>query len=159
MSLQRIYTYLTPLLLLACSPKASLPPLSAQEVLQLVDEQSYQFKMEYVQPMGGRQRMITGNYTLSVRKDQIDADLPYFGRAFQAPIGATDGGIKFTSTDFSYNSTTGKGERREINIQPRDNRDITAINMVIFSNGRADVKISSVNRQPISYTGNINRLP
>lgn len=147
------------LLLSACTPKAQLPQLSPQEVLQLVDAQTYQFTMEFVRPTGGRQRLITGNYTLRVTKEQVVADLPYIGRAFQAPIGNTDGGIKFTSKDFMYTSNAGKEERREISIKPKDNNDIQDINLTIFSNGTADLRINSTNRQPISYTGRVNALP
>lgn len=143
----------------ACSPKLQPSPLTPQEVLQLVDDRTYQFNMEYVQPMGGRQRLITGTYTFRVNKDQLEADLPYIGRAFQAPIGSGEGGMKFTSKEFAYSSTIGKGNRREISIQPKDQQDIAGINLIIFENGNADLRINSVNRQPISYTGNISRLP
>ncbi|MBL7768920.1 MAG: DUF4251 domain-containing protein [Flavipsychrobacter sp.] len=143
----------------ACSPKLQPSPLTSQEVLQLVDDRTYQFNMEYVQPMGGRQRLITGSYTFRVNKDQLDADLPYIGRAYQAPIGTSDVGMKFTSKDFTYSSITGKSNRREISIHLNDQQDIATINLIIFENGNADLRITSVNRQPISYTGNISRLP
>jgi hypothetical protein len=143
----------------ACSPKLQPSPLTSQEVLQLVDDRTYQFNMEYVQPMGGRQRLITGSYTFRVNKDQLDADLPYIGRAYQAPIGTSDVGMKFTSKDFTYSSITGKSNRREISIHLNDQQDIATINLIIFENGNADLRINSVNRQPISYTGNISRLP
>ncbi|MBU7577408.1 MAG: DUF4251 domain-containing protein [Flavihumibacter sp.] len=143
----------------ACSPKLQPSPLTSQEVLQLVDDQTYQFNMEYVQPMGGRQRLITGSYTFRVNKDQLEADLPYIGRAFRAPIGSGEGGMKFTSKEFTYSSTIGKGNRREISIQPKDQLDMAGINLLIFEYGNADLRINSVNRQPISYAGNISRLP
>ena len=142
----------------ACSPKLQPSPLTPQEVLQLVDDRTYQFNMEFVQPMGGRQRLITGTYTFRVNKDQLEADLPYIGRAFQATIGG-EGGMKFTSKEFAYSSTIGKSNRREISIQPKDQQDIAGINLIIFENGNADLRINSENRQPISYTGNISRLP
>ena len=143
----------------ACTPKAQPPQLTETEVMQLVDDRNYQFNLEFVRPLGGRQRLITGNYTFRVKSDQIESDLPYIGRSFQAPIGSTDNGMKFTSKDFSYNSNTGKDSRREISIQPRDGNDIRDIQLIIFSNGTADLRINSVNRQTISYTGNITALP
>lgn len=146
-------------LMAACTPKAQPPQLTETEVLQLVDERNYQFNLEFVRPLGGRQRLITGNYTFRVKTDQIESDLPYIGRSFQAPIGSTDNGMKFTSKDFSYKSSTGKDSKREISIQPRDGNDIRDIQLIIFSNGTADLRISSVNRQTISYTGNITALP
>lgn len=147
------------LLIAACTPKAQPPQLTETEVLQLVDDRNYQFNLEFVRPLGGRQRLITGNYTFRVKKDRIDSDLPYIGRSFQAPIGSSENGMKFTSKDFDYNSSTGKDNRREINIQPKDSNDIRDIQLIIFSNGTADLRINSINRQTISYTGNITALP
>lgn len=143
----------------ACTPKAQPPQLSTEEVLQLVDEQNYQFNLEFVRPMGGRQRLITGTYFMRVQKELIECDLPYIGRAFQAPIGSTDNGMKFSSRNFGYTSTTGKGERREITIQPKDEPNIREVFLIIFSNGKADLRINSNNRQTISYTGTITALP
>ncbi|HEY8398303.1 MAG TPA: DUF4251 domain-containing protein, partial [Flavihumibacter sp.] len=116
--MSRTIKLLVLLFLAACSPKPQSSE-NAQDVIRLIDEQNYQFVMEFVRPTGGRQRVITGNYTLRVSKDEVVADLPYIGRAYQAPIG-TDGGIRFKSKDFSYDVAVGKEDRRLITIKPRD---------------------------------------
>lgn len=147
------------LVLGGCSPKAQPPAITPDEVIRLVDAQTYQFTMEFVRPLGGRQRLITGNYTLQVKKDQIEADLPYIGRAFQAPIGTSEGGMRFTSKDFNYTANKGSRDQREVNIKPNDNNDIQDLFLTIFPNGTADLRINSRNRQTISYSGHIDPLP
>jgi hypothetical protein len=154
--MSRTFKLLVLLFLAACSPKPQSSE-NAQDVIRLIDEQNYQFVMEFVRPTGGRQRVITGNYTLRVSKDEVVADLPYIGRAYQAPIG-TDGGIRFKSKDFSYDVAVGKEDRRLITIKPRDVSDVQELMLTVFPGGRSDLRITSNNRQPISYSGQTKAL-
>ena len=112
-----------------------------------------------MQPTGGRQRNITGSYTLNVSKTQIVSDLPYFGKAYNVQPGSTDGGIKFQSNDFEYSSAAGKKGSQEIRIKTKDVQDTHEMFLTIFENGAASLRVSSVNRQSISYTGEIRALP
>src|SRR5689334_12089237 len=81
---------------------AQKPAATGPTVKAMIDSQDYVFQAQNVTPMSGRQRFLTSDYTVSVSRDTVDSDLPYFGRAYSAPINTTDGGIKFVSTDFDY---------------------------------------------------------
>jgi hypothetical protein len=107
-------------------------------------------------PSSGRQRILTSEYTVTVRKDSIISDLPYFGRAYTAPIGTTDGGIKFTSVDFGYAINPRKKGGWEVNIKPRDGQDVQNMAFTIYGNGKAYLSINSNNRQAISFNGHIS---
>ncbi|WP_414648326.1 DUF4251 domain-containing protein, partial [Dinghuibacter sp.] len=43
----------------------------------------------------------------------------------------------------------------EITIKPKDNRDVNQINLSVSSAGYASLRVTSVNRQAISYSGEI----
>jgi hypothetical protein len=124
-------------------------------VKKMVDSKNFIFKAQLVSSQGGRTRNLTSEYDLVVRPDSVIAFLPYFGRAYTAPINLSDGGIKFTSADFSYKPARQKKDRWEIEINPRDVQEGYRLYLSIFSNGRASLRVNSNNRQPINFDGYI----
>jgi len=128
----------------------------AAAVKAMIDAQRYVFKAQSVIPTGGRFRQLnTSDYDLKVGKDTIVSYLPYFGRAYSAPIDPTQGGIKFTSTKFDYQLKETKKGGWEVTIKPADGGDARQLFMTIFSNGTASLQVTSTNRQPISFNGYI----
>lgn len=145
--------------LFSCRSQQKATSLAPEQVTQALQNQSYQFLATYMQPTGGRQRNITGSYTLNVSKTKVVADLPYFGKVYNVQIGSTDGGVKFSSTDFTYSAEPGKKGSQDISIKLNDVQDPRELFLTIFENGSASLRVSSVNRQSISYTGEIRALP
>ncbi|MFV0606413.1 MAG: DUF4251 domain-containing protein [Niabella sp.] len=95
---------------------------------------------------------LSGGYDVRVTADSVIAYLPFYGRSFTAPMNPSEGGIKFTSTDFSYKSTIRK-KNFEIDIRPNDNRDVRSLYFVISPNGYATLQVLSNNKTPISFNG------
>lgn len=126
------------------------------QLKEAVRSQSYVFKANTARPIGRRPVQLTSQYDLRISKDTITAFLPYFGRAYSATLGSTDGGIKFTSTDFSYISDTTKKGSWIIHIQPNKEVNVRQMILTITTSGSADLQVSSNNRQPISFSGTIN---
>lgn len=98
---------------------------------------------------------LTGQqYDVRVTKDSIVAFLPYFGRAFTAPVNPTEGGIKFTSKDFSYSKTKNKKGNYTISINTNDvKRENYRLVFSITSNGYASLSVNSMNKQSIFFNG------
>ena len=124
-------------------------------IKKLVEEQNYVFVAQTVLPMGGRSRQVTPDFDLRVAKDSILSWLPYFGRAFSAPIDATRSPLQFKTKDFEYTTTPGKKGGWDIVIKPKDVSDIQSMNMSITESGYAYLTVQSINRQPISFNGYI----
>ena len=59
------------------------------QVKNLVDSQNYVFVAQSAMPMSGRVRQLTPDFDLKVTKSSIVSYLPYFGRAYTAPIDPT----------------------------------------------------------------------
>lgn len=126
------------------------------KVQELVSNQQYVFLARTVNPTGGRTRQVTNDYyTITILKDTIRCDLPYFGRAFSAPIGTAGGGINFTSSHFVYKAEPTKKGGWQISIEPKDVSDTRQVSININSSGTANATVISNNRQTISYTGTI----
>ncbi len=121
-------------------------------VRQKVEAKKYTFVAQTAIPMRGRTVQLTSLYDLKITGDSVIAGLPYYGRAYSAPINPSDNGINFTSVSFDYKSTYRK-KRWEISIKPKDMQSVSEMNLIIYSNGRATLQVTSNNRQPISFNG------
>ena len=126
-----------------------------EQIKLIVEPQNYVFKAQTALPTGGATRPLTSDYDLRISKDTILSDLPYFGRAFTAPLNPSEGPLRFTSTDFQYAVANRKKGGWDVTSTPKDVTDPRQINMSIFDNGTASVMVNSYNRQPISFNGYI----
>lgn len=134
------------------------------EITKMIIDARYIFEANYANPMRGGQKQLTSPYDLKVTKDTITAFLPYFGRSYIAPDPATtEGGIKFTSTNFSYSSKQTKNGNWNILIKPKDKnitdwRDVQQLTLSISTNGYATLDVISTHRDPISFYGTVEPI-
>ncbi len=101
---------------------------------------------------GNNLYQLNGLYDVKITPDSVIAFLPFFGRSYVAPIDPTEGGIRFTSTDFSYTRKM-KKKNYEITIVPKDVREVRSLHFTVSPGGFAYLQVSSTNRTPISFSG------
>jgi Domain of unknown function (DUF4251) len=142
----------------AQSSKADKQAAKMAAVKMLIDSQSYVFIAQSAMPMSGRTRQLTSDYDVKVTKDKVVSYLPYFGRAYSAPIDPSQGGIQFTSKDFDYTTTPRKKGGWDIQLKPKDYRDVQQMALSITEDGYASLQVTSTNRQAISFTGYITAI-
>ncbi|THU34783.1 DUF4251 domain-containing protein [Niastella caeni] len=123
------------------------------QIKEIVEARNYVFKAQTALPASGSSRQLTTDFDLRVSKDTIVSDLPYFGRAYTAPLNPVEGPLRFTSTDFQYSVTNRKKGGWDVIITPKDLQDPRQLTLNIFDNGTANVIVTSYNRQPISFNG------
>ena len=127
-----------------------------ESVKQMLASRNFIFKAQSVTPQtGGFRQLTSSDYDVMVTKDTIISWLPYFGRAYTAPINPSEGGIKFTSTRFEYTETKKDKNGWSITIKPKDVSDVNTLFLTVFSNGTASLQVNSINRQSISFRGHI----
>jgi len=103
---------------------------------------------------GGTINLTGSQYDVRVTKDSVIAYLPYYGRSYNAPMDPNEGGIKFTSKDFSYNETKSKKGSHTIQINTKDvKKENYRFTINISTNGYASLIASSTNKQPITFYG------
>lgn len=127
----------------------------SNSIADLIKAQNYVFVAQTASPSRGGLRQLDPGYDLVVKKDSVVAFLPYFGRSYNAPIDPTEGGIKFTSTEFEYNVKDRKKGGWDIQIKPKDNKDVRILQLSVFDNGSASLIVTSNSRQNISFNGRI----
>lgn len=153
-----IFTVIVGLMVAASNlSSCTVSKIAAQErvtqIAQKVDNQQYTVEANMVYPSRGSAINIMGSYTLKVSKDSVEAYLPFYGRAYTAPISSDESGIKFTSTNFKYSKRPIKKNGWEITIEPQDVRNSYQLYLTISSSGSCSLRVSSTNRESISFSG------
>lgn len=156
---------LTRIILAACLSTAMFPGLNgayAQDtetqnltISKKILDKNYVFIAQMAQPMNGGSLPLSGGYELRISPDKVVAELPYFGRAYSAPYGSLDGGIKFNSNQFDYTMTNRKKGKWDISIKPKDVQNVQQLFLTVFEDGTARLQVTNINRQPISFSGRI----
>ena len=154
--LKRIFSALAGVFVFAITLFAQDKKDKETTIKNIVEAKKYVFAAESAQPSSGRLRQLTYGYQLDVNGDSVNVDLPYFGRAYSAPIDASKGGIQFATNEFDYTTTPKKKGGWKILIKPKGNVDARQLDLDISTNGRAYLQVISNNRQPISFTGYIS---
>ncbi|MBV8252153.1 MAG: DUF4251 domain-containing protein [Chitinophaga sp.] len=123
------------------------------QVAGWVNSQQFVYVPQTAIPMGGRVVQLTPDFSFEVTKDSIVSYLPYYGRAYTAPIDPTKNAMNFKTKDFTYEKTVRKKGGWDITIKPKDNSDINSINLSIGPEGYGSLQVTSYNTQPISFNG------
>lgn len=144
-------------LFLSCTSSKKAEKLHPQDVNNMINSRRFTFIAERVNPMRGASRNLTSVYEVKINKDTIDCYLPYFGRAYQAPMDPSEGGLMFKSLDFSYNITQGSKDEWQIYIDPKDNSQVQQMIFQMFGNGNATLNVQSTHRDPITFYGYIKK--
>lgn len=140
----------------------SLKNAGAQEtnstiLKSLLTAKTFVFKAQSAWPLQGTVVQLTQGYDMKVMTDSINTYLPYFGRAYTAGYGTSEGGIHFTSKKFDYKLKEKSKGGWEITIRPSDAKDVTELTYSISINGYATLQVLSNNRQAISYYGVVEK--
>jgi hypothetical protein len=152
--------YLSTLFSLAAATLAITAPLAAgaQSVKPILDSQHYVFQPWTAQSETGQIHHLNDAYfTLEITPDKIISNLPYFGRAYVAPIDPTKNILEFNSAKFTYTIAPRKKDGWIVLIKPQDDQDVTEMQLVISSNGYASLEVLSPNQEPITFNGIILR--
>jgi len=138
--------------ILAGSFMAKAQKKSPDEIKKIVESQNYVFKAQWANPQASISRQLTSDYDLTIAGDTVISYLPYFGRAYVAPIDPSEGGIRFTSTKFDYKLSQ-NGKSWKVMIKPKDSPGVQQLYLEIFDNGNATLQVVSTDRQAISFNG------
>jgi Domain of unknown function (DUF4251) len=123
-----------------------------------IESKRFTFLANEMIPQGGGSKQLDYGYDVRVTPDSVISFLPYFGRAyFDVPYNPTDGGIKFTSTNFDYKVVEKKKGGWEITIKPKDVKNLSRIVLYVSSNGYASLTVTSFNRDMITFYGNLEK--
>ena len=104
-------------------------------VKKMIQDKRHVFIAQSAMPLSGRNRQLSPGYDVKVSADSIIAYIPYFGRAYSAPINTSDGSIKFTATKFQYSVTERSKGGWDITIKPKGLMDVQQLFLTVFRMG------------------------
>ena len=126
---------------------------TSQHIKAAIESGKFIFKAQSATPSKGGIIQLTSGYQVSVVPEEIVSDLPYYGRGFSGGYGGSDGGINFTSKSFDYSVKSKKKGGWDVTIIPSDVSQIVKIFISVTGGGYATMRISSTDRDAISYSG------
>jgi hypothetical protein len=105
-------------------------------------------------PMQGNAQFLSSGYHIEVKGDTVISHLPYFGRAYSAPY---SGGnvFSFKAPLLSYRVDSLQRASVHITFSTKTIDDTFTFYIELYENRKASVRVSAVNRQGISYTGEL----
>ena len=128
----------------------------ARRVAELVNRQLdkgvFQIDVNYMIPLRGAGRSVSGGYSVKVDGAVIDSHLPYAGVARSVPYG---GGKVLTFQDDidAYSDKGWKKGQRTIILSTDNDEDTIVYTLAVSESGYADIHVSCRNRDDISYRG------
>lgn len=127
----------------------------AVKINDMLNKQSFTFVAQRAVPASLPSKQLSvGEYDLKMSKDTVNAYLPYYGRAYVAPINDA-AGIKFTSTKFNYTKKE-KKNGWDIEIKIKDNQQSGyLLNLFVSKSGMATLQVNDNTRQSILFNGYI----
>lgn len=124
-------------------------------VKELIDQRQFSIEVDRALPMTGRAVNLTSSYSLEVRGDSVISYLPYFGRAYNLPYGGGEG-LRFEEQLTDYDLSYDKKGTAKIKFESRTKEDNFTFNVEVFPNGRSTINVTPVNRQGITFHGEIS---
>ena len=114
----------------------------------------FKFNATYAYPLNYKSIYLSPYYDVRVSPDTINAYLPYYGRAYRAPMDSNEGGIKFESTKFEYDVEKGKKQGNWlITIHTKDTSRPFTLHFDLWDNGTGRLDVQDPDRQSISFQG------
>ncbi|MDF9829424.1 DUF4251 domain-containing protein [Parabacteroides sp. PF5-6] len=125
-----------------------------KEVKELLESGYYTIEVERALPLNGTPVNLTSSYTLEMRGDSVISHLPYFGRAYNIPYGGGDG-LRFAKSLTDKNITFDDKGTADIRFEVRTDEDKFTYTVKVFNDGSATIFVQPVNRQSITFQGNL----
>ena len=124
----------------------------AKAVKAALQERNYQIAVNRMYPSRGASKSLSYGYSVEVRNDSLISYLPYFGRAYDVPYGGGNG-LNFSAPIRNYQESQPKSNLRHSEIDVKNDEDIYLYTLDIFDNGSTDINLRSRQRDPISFSG------
>lgn len=139
-----------------CSSLKGLTPeeKAAEEAVlrQAIENRTFYIDVTRMVPSNENAKALTSSYSVEIKENQIKSNLPYFGRAFSAPYGRSEGLI-FDSTIKAYKVSQGKKGITLIELKTETSEDDYMYRIEIYPTGSTTINVSMQNRQAISFIG------
>lgn len=135
--------------------KADNKAQKIQLVKTIIDSKAFVFKAYSVIPANEKVKTLTSDFGIEVRIDSVFSYMPYFGNTYSRDYSSfKDSPMGFAQPMMSYKKVKTKSGY-DVNIKVSNLNDVIELAFHISKVGDASVVASSLNRQSITYVGEI----
>jgi Domain of unknown function (DUF4251) len=127
-------------------------------IKNMIDSQHFVFFAQTVSPLRGGIRQLTSEYDVQIDKNSLVSYLPYFGTAYAPPTNPAESDLSFNTNQISYSVLPFKKHGWTITIKPKNNNGVLQYIFTIFDNGTANLNVTSISRDAISFSGYIQQV-
>lgn len=127
-----------------------------KEIEKMINAKEFQFVARNLNSQSFRMIDLTTNPNfVKFKPDFIKSDMPFFGRAYSGlAYGGTDVGLKFEGKPEKF-SVEKKNKEYQIKVAIKGTQDFFDLTLLVSFDGSSILTITSNNRAPISYFGEI----
>ena len=103
-------------------------------------------------------RSVAFGFFLELRGDTLCSNLPYFGQAYQSPVGSPSIGLNFEAPVLRYSESRPGTNKTQLGLDVRTQEDTYHYLIDLYDTGDAYIRVKGLNRDPISFDGSIAPL-
>ncbi|BCI63926.1 DUF4251 domain-containing protein [Coprobacter secundus] len=130
-----------------------------KNIITLINNKEYIINVSSALPLKGPYIHLTSNYYIKMYNDSVSVYLPYYGRAYSAPYGGGEGGIKTNGKYTNYKQSINKKKNKyTISFSANNKEDKYEFLIDIFLSGDVYIHVQSRNKQSISFSGELDNL-
>lgn len=123
-------------------------------IQQVTAEKEFKVDIRQVIPRVGQTVTPTSPYSIEVNNDILISQLPYIGRATNIAYGGGEG-LNFTAPIKGYETVLTRNNRLTLTFRAKSSDDSFTYTLIIFDNGNVSMTVQGINRESISFTGEI----
>ena len=103
-------------------------------------------------------KTVTSDFFLELRGDTLRSDLPYWGQAYQSPMGSPSIGLNFEAPVLRYSESRPKSNKTLMELDVATKEDTYHYLIEVYDTGESYIRVRSVNRDPISFDGRVGEM-
>lgn len=124
----------------------------------LVDSKEFVFVGKFAIPSGMKSVNLASNPNfMKFQPEMVESEMPFFGQAHSSMGYGGDAGLKFKGKPEEFTVTKGK-KNIEVKVVVKGDTDKYQIYMSISYSGSTSLSVTSNNKSPISYNGDISAI-
>lgn len=128
---------------------------TAARIIDSLDNKTFSVTFSYVTPRRFPGHALTSDYSITIQGDSLQSYLPYFGEAYRASFNY-ESPLNFNAHVQHYTLDKKKSDCTRVFFRALHNMEMIEYRLDMFSNGRAVLYVSSTEREPISFSGEID---
>lgn len=143
----------------ANAKKQPVDETKAALVEQMLSKHLYKVNFDRAYPVSFRSFYLNHPYYIAVVGEDLDSYLPYFGRSYGAVPFGLGSWLDFQGPISNYEERTGKKGQHIISFDAHSPDDTNTYMLTVYPSGEADLTVTSINKQSISYSGKLDLEP